>query len=199
MVRIPTSQWSEQPWEPRDAPRHARPDLRRPTPVPATRTPAEPLALTPLAEPVRLFDRRRGQRYELVAAGPRGGVLERDPDGQPAPSVGLRMTLIGPQHAMVQFVVQVEGPADPPAAGGAERLRVRWVVITASERRSHLLEALHSVLGLDDERLTAGSDQLPPARRVVYEAERRSIREIGLVAPPPTAGRATTGRWSTAR
>jgi hypothetical protein len=76
---------------------------------------------------------------------------------------------------------------------------VRWVVITASERRSHLLAALHSVLGLDDERPTAGSDQLAPARRVVYEAERRSIREIGLVAPPPTAGRAATGRWSVAR
>lgn len=164
---------------------------RRPTPVPADRMARHDHRETKrLAQPMWLEDTRRASRYALLAGNNTGGVLAlAQPREQRLPPVGQRLTLLGGRRAPVRFVVQVD---DWVLCDGQPAVSVRWVLLSGPSSGGELERILRDILevpevptlGLVDADATADHTR----SRLVYQAERKTLRTLSTQVPSGIAG-----------
>lgn len=152
----------------------------RATPVPIKRmTRHDPSATHTLITPMWLEDTRFGRRYTMVAGNATGALLRPmgDPDAA-LPRLGQRLTLLGGRMAPVRFVVQVD---DVMLKHGERVMSIRWVVLSAPDDSQELRWILREVLKVQ-------VDAVHPPRsgqsRLVYHAERKTLRAISTAVPP---------------
>ncbi len=137
-----------------------------------------------LPERIELFNARRGLRARLIAANSRVATLQVDGSWDRL-NTGARLTLDGKSGGLgpVQFHVQVIHDA-PGRSPSQERLvQVRWVLLTAVEKRIYLVDVLRNVLGVDARVMTftaCGEDILGPHRKLLYEADKQRVRLINV-------------------
>lgn len=137
-----------------------------------------------LGDPVTLFNARRGLRVRLVAANHQMATLSLGASW-PRMSTGTRLTLDGREGGMgpVQFHLQVMRDVGPTAASERRFVEVRWVLITATEKRIYLVDVLRDVLGVDARLMTltlCGEDVLGPHRKLLFEADKQRVRLINV-------------------
>jgi len=132
---------------------------------------------TPLASPVMLVT-RAGDRYRLVAGNTSDGILVPLSSSAPLGAhTRLSLSVDEPGLQTVQVVLQVLGPAN--SAYGTGAAHVRWLAITASERRGYLVEALQRMLGVRA-KVCVRDDVLGPHRRLVYNPSRMQVSLVNV-------------------
>lgn len=166
---------------------------RRPTPISRLTIPRhDPSTTRSLGDAsMWLEDTRRANRFELVAGNATGGLLRPATQARSAmPAVGQRLTLLGGRSAPVRFVVQVD---DVLIRNGESVVSVRWVVLSGPGTGGELQGILRTVLGVQADVVDSiparlGAAQKRPAaagtrRRLVYQAERKTLRSMSTAAP----------------
>ena len=139
---------------------------------------------TPKALPfgLSLYNSRRGMSATLVASNHRLATLKVD-SNWPLMSTGQRLTLDGRHGELgpVQFHLQVVHDRLNDSNEGCRFVQARWVLVTAMEKRSYLVQVLRDIMGLDARLVTLSActdDVLGEHRKLLFEVDRQRVRLI---------------------
>lgn len=136
-----------------------------------------------LARPIALTDLTGTRSLNLVAASEYHGVLQQTGNGQLTPRGRMTLILEEEQDARVQLHVERTRQLHAQTMTSDDFINVRWVMLSTTHDALPLRHLLTEVLGIASyrvNRMEAIQEPLGTSHRLVYEAERGSLRRLPL-------------------
>ena len=133
-----------------------------------------------LAKPIAVRSSEDGVRFHIVCSDSESGVITTTHKyTEPRLRKGMMFRVTEPELGTIELHLQLAAPDTRLTYGDRRAFRFTWLAITARERRSNLVHALHVLCGLNA-RISAADDALGAHRTLVFDAVRKQVRLINV-------------------